>query len=205
MPLMAKEVFFVSKQVKFKDLENNEIHGGILLDNGDVVCGECGGIQEAADRGSTWDIIKEFPTWVNLDNEILGDDFEDDSKGKPMITICRCKDCGGFIEVFGCKGTCFQNGDACDGSEIGLDCLHSTLGMQIMAEYDGIEELITSDDYPFYNNQNKSAIEIVSYILSQPDDSPEGILVLRKELQEFLDDNDLPNFDGVALSLCCAK
>lgn len=83
--------------------------------------------------------------------------------------------------------------------------MHSTLGMQIMAEYDGIEELITSDDYPFYNNQKKSAIEIVSYILSQPDDSPEGILVLRKELQEFLDDNDLPNFDGVALSLCCAK
>lgn len=27
------------KQVKFKDIPNDVIHGGILMDNGDIICG----------------------------------------------------------------------------------------------------------------------------------------------------------------------
>ena len=66
----------MSKQVKFLDIENNVIHGGILLDNGDVVCGCCGGIQPADEQDDTWKIVKEYAYWVNLDEEILGDENE---------------------------------------------------------------------------------------------------------------------------------
>lgn len=32
------------KQVKIFDIENQLIHGGILLENGDIICGCCGGL-----------------------------------------------------------------------------------------------------------------------------------------------------------------
>ena len=193
----------MSKQVKFKDLLNNEIHGGILLDNGDVICGDCGGIKEDADRGTTWELLKIFPCWSSLDLEICGDElFMDDSNNVPII-LCRCKDCDGFIEVSGCRGACFPNGDACDGTALGNECLHGSLGYQIQAVWDGNKEVITSDAYPFYNKTDKSAKEIVEYIMSQPEDNTmsEGIRVLRSELQDFLNDNDLSDFEGVELSL----
>ena len=60
------------KQIKFIDLENNEIHGGILLETGDCICGCCGGIQEADDCGITWQILEKYDTWINLDDEIIG-------------------------------------------------------------------------------------------------------------------------------------
>lgn len=65
------------KQVKFIDLENNEIHGGILLDNGDVVCGCCGGLIEGDEIGTGADcthrILKIFYDWENIDEAICGD------------------------------------------------------------------------------------------------------------------------------------
>lgn len=62
------------KQVKFVELEEpNEFIGGILLDNGDVICGCCGGIFENKERGETWDIIKEFDDWRDLSEEIIYD------------------------------------------------------------------------------------------------------------------------------------
>ena len=64
------------KQIKFVDHmgpDKKEIHGGILLDNGDCICGCCGGIFEADERGETWDIVEVYDTWMNLDEEILGD------------------------------------------------------------------------------------------------------------------------------------
>lgn len=64
----------MSKQVKFLDIENNCIHGGIMLDNGDVICGCCGGIQPADELNETWKIIKDYGYWVDLDHEIIGDD-----------------------------------------------------------------------------------------------------------------------------------
>ena len=69
------------KQVKIKDLENanarDSVHGGIMLDDGSVICGCCGGICPADERGETWELIEEYEDWVNLDCEILGDDFSE--------------------------------------------------------------------------------------------------------------------------------
>jgi hypothetical protein len=64
------------KQIKFKDLENDVIHGGILLDNGDVVCGCCGGLLEGIEKNITWELLEVYDTWINLDEEICGDDLE---------------------------------------------------------------------------------------------------------------------------------
>lgn len=71
------------KQIKFVDYMEpgkKEIHGGILLDNGDCICGCCGGIFEADERGETWDIVEVYDAWMNLDEEILGDAAEDFSE-----------------------------------------------------------------------------------------------------------------------------
>lgn len=50
----------MSAQIMFKDLDGETVHGGILLDNGDVICGCCGGIFEANEKGETWELIKEY-------------------------------------------------------------------------------------------------------------------------------------------------
>ena len=34
----------IMKQIIFCDIENKTEHGGILLDDGDIVCGCCGGL-----------------------------------------------------------------------------------------------------------------------------------------------------------------
>ena len=62
----------MAKQVIFIDTEDTPHikHSGILLDTGDLICGECGGLFEASERGETWEIVKIFDSWVNLDNEI---------------------------------------------------------------------------------------------------------------------------------------
>lgn len=61
------------KQCKIRDLENNVVHGAILMDNGDAICGCCGGILELYDVGCTWEIVEEYSNWVNLDEEICGE------------------------------------------------------------------------------------------------------------------------------------
>lgn len=60
------------KQVIFLDMEDepHTKHGGIMLDDGDVICGCCGGIFEAAERGETWKLLEERDFWVNIDKEI---------------------------------------------------------------------------------------------------------------------------------------
>jgi hypothetical protein len=70
----------MAKQIMFLDMEDEPHmkHGGIMLDNGDVVCGCCGGIFEAAERGETWELLKEFDCWVNIEKEICGDDWVDE-------------------------------------------------------------------------------------------------------------------------------
>ena len=61
------------KQVKFIELEEPTHYiGGILTDNGDVICGCCGGVfvkDEWDDLGIV--IITEYNTWINLDKEIM--------------------------------------------------------------------------------------------------------------------------------------
>lgn len=72
-----KEVSNIAKQVMFMDLENEETHGGILLDNGDLICAECGGLFEADENGVTWKIKTVFEDWIDLDEEICGDEIYD--------------------------------------------------------------------------------------------------------------------------------
>ena len=61
----------MSKQIKFVDLENNSTHGGILLDDGNVVCGCCGGIFEGTEEGTTWKAIEVYDQWMSLDEAII--------------------------------------------------------------------------------------------------------------------------------------
>lgn len=61
------------RQVIFKDLEGNTL-GGIFVDDGCdsyIVCGCCGGVFEYEEIGD--DNIKFLP-WVNIDEEIRGDE-----------------------------------------------------------------------------------------------------------------------------------
>lgn len=65
------------KQVKFIDKANNVIHGGILTDEGDIICGCCGGLIPSDEIGPEYDheILNVYHTWINLDEEICGDDL----------------------------------------------------------------------------------------------------------------------------------
>ena len=70
------------KQCKFYDVENAIVHGGILTDDGDIICGCCGGLIESDEIGDSEDcthrILKVYDTWVDLTMEICGDDLFDD-------------------------------------------------------------------------------------------------------------------------------
>ena len=71
------------KQVLFYDKVNQVKHGGILMDNGDIICGCCGGIIPADEIGGKDDdhkILKVYDFWVNLDEEICGDDYFDEEE-----------------------------------------------------------------------------------------------------------------------------
>lgn len=76
------------KQVKFSEELTGEkdIFGGIAAYDGDklkfVICGECGGVFEPEDI----EILKEYDTWVDLTEAIVGDDHEwDDDDGIKTI------------------------------------------------------------------------------------------------------------------------
>lgn len=62
------------KQVAFKDTENNTFHGGILLPNGDILCGCCGGIIPEDEQTEEYGfrLLKVYDDWINLDDEITG-------------------------------------------------------------------------------------------------------------------------------------
>lgn len=65
-------------QVMFYDKANDMIHGGLLTDEGDIICGCCGGIIPADEIGgedNDYEIIKVYDFWVNLDETICGDDL----------------------------------------------------------------------------------------------------------------------------------
>lgn len=62
----------MAKQIRFYDKENEVEHGGILLDNGDVICGCCGGLIEADEFELDNIVLEEYEDWVSLDEEIIG-------------------------------------------------------------------------------------------------------------------------------------
>ena len=57
------------KQIKFRDKENDDILGGILLDDGNVLCGECGSVLERDDV----EILDEYLHWVDISETIIGE------------------------------------------------------------------------------------------------------------------------------------
>ena len=61
------------KQIMFKDIENKSIHGGILLDNGDVICCCCGSLISAKEFGEngSYEILEEYKDWVDLTEFIV--------------------------------------------------------------------------------------------------------------------------------------
>ena len=63
------------KQIKFYDKENDVVHGGLLDDDGSVICGCCGGRIEPDEIGDgygcTHKILKVYDNWVDLDDYIL--------------------------------------------------------------------------------------------------------------------------------------
>ena len=59
------------KQVMYKRNEaNSRIHSGILLANGDLICGHCGKYITESERTSNYVLLKVFDDWVNLDEFI---------------------------------------------------------------------------------------------------------------------------------------
>lgn len=72
------------KQCKFYDIENDVIHGGIITDDGDIICGCCGGLIEHDEigdgEGCTHRILKVYNDWIDLTCEICGDDLFDISE-----------------------------------------------------------------------------------------------------------------------------
>lgn len=63
----------MAKQIVFRDKFENDVHAGIALDDGSVICGCCGGVIEPED----YTLIKEYEYWVNLEPEIIGGDDDD--------------------------------------------------------------------------------------------------------------------------------
>ena len=57
------------KQIKFHEVGENIEIGGILLDDGNIICGCCGSLFEPEDV----EIIKEYENWIDLSEEIKGD------------------------------------------------------------------------------------------------------------------------------------
>ena len=63
----------ITKQVKFKDVCNDSIHGGILVINGNdkyIICGCCGGVIEVDEDV---EIIEEYNNWVDISDSIIGE------------------------------------------------------------------------------------------------------------------------------------
>lgn len=63
------------RQVKIHDIENDVTHIGILLDDGSVVCGCCGGLIPNDEIGDgpncTHKILDVYNEWENLDDMLL--------------------------------------------------------------------------------------------------------------------------------------
>lgn len=60
----------MARQVIFRDRFNDDIHAGILLDDGNIICGCCGSLIEPEDRN----ILRIYDSWVNLEADIAGED-----------------------------------------------------------------------------------------------------------------------------------
>lgn len=59
------------KQIQFKDLmDDDKMLGGILLDDGSIICGCCGSLIEK--DNPDFEIVEEFKTWADISEAIMG-------------------------------------------------------------------------------------------------------------------------------------
>lgn len=75
------------KQILFQDKESGLNHVGILMDDGDVICGCCGGLVPADEVNEMVTIIEIYDKWISLD--LLMDKMKQ-SDGKPRKIINGC-------------------------------------------------------------------------------------------------------------------
>ena len=61
------------KQIKWFDKENQLTHGGILLDDGDIICACCGGLIPVDEQLGVVEILDIYDAWVDFSDEIIGE------------------------------------------------------------------------------------------------------------------------------------
>lgn len=63
------------KQCKFYDKTNDVVHGGIIDDEGNIICGCCGSLIKRDDIGESdkcsYVITDVYDTWIDLDEKII--------------------------------------------------------------------------------------------------------------------------------------
>lgn len=61
------------KQIKYKDIENDVICGGIRLDDGDIICACCGSLIPVDEQDAEYgfELLEEYDNWVDFSNEII--------------------------------------------------------------------------------------------------------------------------------------
>ena len=70
---IIKRRFNKMTQIKFKDIENNSIHGGIMLDNGDVICACCGGLipKDEFENTACYKLLTKYNVWIDFSEFII--------------------------------------------------------------------------------------------------------------------------------------
>lgn len=61
------------KQCKIFDIKYHVEHGGILLNDGSVICGCCGGLLPAEEKDKSWILKEVYNYWVDISEEIIGE------------------------------------------------------------------------------------------------------------------------------------
>jgi hypothetical protein len=70
-----KEGLKMSRQVKFIDYSNPEkALGGILFENGDVLCACCGGIFPMEEEYETFEIVNVYDNWIDFSENIIDEE-----------------------------------------------------------------------------------------------------------------------------------
>ena len=59
------------KQIKFLDIENDMVHGGILTDDGDIICACCGGLIPNDEITGNVIILETYLDWIDFSDYIM--------------------------------------------------------------------------------------------------------------------------------------
>lgn len=159
-------------------------HAGFLMDDGTVVRGDTGAVCPASERGKKWDIQKVYDKWVDLDDEILGDDYTSDTEAIP-VRVCGCRNCSAYEEQNSRRGACERHGGFVDGDNVD-DCIHCTGGYLIYCKEDGCEIPVTT--IPVYVENGLTPRDVIRYYLEYPITpmTQEGTVYIQKEIKKWI-------------------